>query len=712
MSNLIYKTKLIIYQACPIRDGYIVDSITPFLESYPNNLKVSFPDGHVKDISALEINYEISANIKSVNNLRLFNYASIDYYDKNGLIIKRMYYFINSVSLLSLDVITFKLSLDVLNTFATSLNFSPLTCVTREHLDRWNASTLYQRDGYYYVLKNIYPSNEALAKQYLSNIKLYASNPAFDKDYWVKIIITTEDEGFECCYLHYSKAIKIETTTAVFTVDRFIDYYTRDISVSTDGITRLVKLIRILQGYSSVKSIEILPYSPFKDLQGNYDELTPKTLTDSFIIPKVISFGVEGVANPIELHVLTVPLFELLNSNLDNTYLPLFNGYPYTFNYLLFNIYVYRTSVLQLNRLKDELFLNGFFQDYAFEVLKFFKVNEPTFLNSSYTGYYFQFDKLRFNLIPENITFKQNFNQLIDNYLLDETLKNLNLLTVSVYMTKNLSTSLKLKIKSGDYFNYNSNNNFMTVMINSRIPTLDDHSLEYQGEQKKTDLDKSYEKLQSQIGKAAPGWTFSVWNTAKYYAGNIFDSLSEFSGGISSATGGISSTIADIVGGWLGKAKRGLTKHLPRILSSVARRGLVGGALTTSAILLNNLEEQNAIAGIARGDAEGILSEDGDYKITFNIEQNKDYNVISNELYLMGNIVNEYKIPQHNKRKFFDFLQCSAVFIGPHYDRPIMDAIYDRYNTGVWYIHQNNFEWHFPEENLENVEISLLNALD
>lgn len=62
--------------------------------------------------------------------------------------------------------------------------------------------------------------------------------------------------------------------------------------------------------------------------------------------------------------------------------------------------------------------------------------------------------------------------------------------------------------------------------------------------------------------------------------------------------------------------------------------------------------------------------------------------------YYQGYATNEQKIPTHNNRKWFDFLQCQAdIKNTKNLDQKFIDDIKTRLNIGATYYHKNNNEW-------------------
>lgn len=72
--------------------------------------------------------------------------------------------------------------------------------------------------------------------------------------------------------------------------------------------------------------------------------------------------------------------------------------------------------------------------------------------------------------------------------------------------------------------------------------------------------------------------------------------------------------------------------------------------------------------------------------------------------YYQGYATNEQKVPLHNDRKWFDFLQCQAdIKNTKNLDQRYIDNLKDRFSIGVTYYHNNNGVWDIDQEK-ENIE--------
>ena len=79
-----------------------------------------------------------------------------------------------------------------------------------------------------------------------------------------------------------------------------------------------------------------------------------------------------------------------------------------------------------------------------------------------------------------------------------------------------------------------------------------------------------------------------------------------------------------------------------------------------------------------------------------------------NLFYYCGYITNEFKVPTHNNRIYFDYLLCEPVFENTfNWDSEIIDDVIAKCNSGITFIHNYNNEYDFAQK-YENYEIDLM----
>ena len=79
-----------------------------------------------------------------------------------------------------------------------------------------------------------------------------------------------------------------------------------------------------------------------------------------------------------------------------------------------------------------------------------------------------------------------------------------------------------------------------------------------------------------------------------------------------------------------------------------------------------------------------------------------------NLFYYCGYITNEFKVPQHNNRIYFDYLLCEPVFENTfNWDSEIIDDVIAKCNSGITFIHKYNNEYDFAQK-YENYETDLM----
>ena len=79
-----------------------------------------------------------------------------------------------------------------------------------------------------------------------------------------------------------------------------------------------------------------------------------------------------------------------------------------------------------------------------------------------------------------------------------------------------------------------------------------------------------------------------------------------------------------------------------------------------------------------------------------------------NLFYYCGYITNEFKVPTHNNRIYFDYLLCEPVFENTfNWDSEIIDDVIAKCNSGITFIHKYNNEYDFAQK-YENYETNLM----
>lgn len=79
-----------------------------------------------------------------------------------------------------------------------------------------------------------------------------------------------------------------------------------------------------------------------------------------------------------------------------------------------------------------------------------------------------------------------------------------------------------------------------------------------------------------------------------------------------------------------------------------------------------------------------------------------------NLFYYCGYITNEFKVPTHNNRIYFDYLLCEPVFENMfNWDSEIIDDVIAKCNSGITFMHNYNNEYDFAQK-YENYETDLM----
>lgn len=703
MSINTYYTKLTILSGCLIKDGYYIDNIESFFQSYTPANKIEYGKGIFVDFTkGEELEYKIPADISDFNALQYYNYAKIDFYEpqeseeENPVKCQTLYFFVSHIEFIGSGktdgVISLHLVTDFLNSYR-NYTFNRETFIYRKHCDRWNASTLTLKNGYYYVLKNIYLDDNINDdfNYFLNTSNIYPEDESNikTKNYWIKIIFKA-NEGLQTFYCNFNRSYNTNYQIdrddhgrpIMAKIESFRDLQIKDPDLSFDHLT-------VLLNNPNVLGIYLIPYPPHNSLTNidendtinpdanlfDYYKLTLNSQGQDYVyyfISTTITKYLDYTDNDINLNVL--------DNNL-------------TINQILKNILIYDVRQEDLIQLKNsEITAEGFFQNngYNFDVNNFYHLNEPSLLSSKLLNLTFTMNGTDFLLIQENIHYLRNFSQSLNN----------DILKFSVAETKGIKNSLVFKIKPTNYYKYLSNLNLMTYLVEYRLPQFSNSYYDYDNREKIESIKNDRERIQKQQEiREAMGVKKddSLLTRLLKMGGEIAGNL-------------VNDTIYYAKKSWnylTGNKEGG--KLLRGAMSLLLGRPL--GVVSAAASFMYEQEKQNALNVMNIGDYETLLLNDIEYKIKLEIKQSKNLDFYHNLLYLHGNSYNKCEVPTHNSRKHFDFLQCDPKFYAINYDLDITNKIIDAYRTGVTFIHNNNNIWIFPEWHPENVELSLMNAI-
>lgn len=116
---------------------------------------------------------------------------------------------------------------------------------------------------------------------------------------------------------------------------------------------------------------------------------------------------------------------------------------------------------------------------------------------------------------------------------------------------------------------------------------------------------------------------------------------------------------------------------------------------------------------------EDIIYQEEKFGLHFTVESlsKEDQNEAEKIYYLFGYECKERKIPTHNNRILFDYLQCDPDFSNYRSvlkNETFFNMIKELLKMGIFFIHKrvenDKNVWHFETENLENLEYNIINT--
>lgn len=665
-----------LYKNLPlIGENYIIDDLPNYLESLGTGRVLEFEK---VQFTPLTLNNVIFLPVEP-NNLEVFknyNYAVIKAENyKTG------YYFIKNIERVATGNARFDLVLDVLNTY-NNLNFYFNTFVIREHVDRWNYKGLYYNklSNTLFLLRN-FPddSEEDQPKSLKFNGFFYpdtSTSKRIKNNYWVKIKIKDKAVGIRIAFINLFNSFNVLVNGNIHVVESFTDL----------GAERISALI---QNTDEIIEIELDPYPPHeklrnvgveeftidsKDLQ-TFDLLNFQITTDKTY--NYVFLSTTFYITLLDLKTLNIPLLKYAN-NLD-----IWN----TLTGLLFNILVTKVpnALTLMQTLVNGLSLGGAFSNFTDEKREynnFFYVNEPSVLKSNYLNININFLTFEHNLLIEKIKLLKGvaFNEFCDE--INQVPKNLNNLIISLFFKVfYFSNGGVFYFEPGKYFDYvNYNGNGEAVKYFTLLPTITNEAIKYEKEAQLKRIEeenKAADRLEKKPDR-------SVWQKG-------FDFVSAQADMVQNAAKKLGPRA------WAG-LKKGVTTF-------VRTGNPIKSAISAGVgFLFNEESKNNKNAAKTSTFEEGIIK--NEFKAIIQINQVEKVDTLELTHYLTGNLVNCYKIPTHNNRVYFDFLQCNPVFKDVADATPeIIEELNNLYSSGVYYIHKVRNSWTFPFENIENIEV-------
>lgn len=648
--------------------NYIIDDIETYLKQYETKeltreIQVVYP----------QLFNEVYLNIKNANIevFKQYNYCRII---GSELIATPAYYFVRNVEYAALNNLKISLELDVLNTYNNQISFASNTFVIREHIDRWNYKGFYipKDTNILYLLRNFHQDeDEQQLKQLIYSGDIYCDDQPILKlnnNYWVKLKVKDDIEGLKIYFLnlHYPFYILNGDKEAIL-IKGFSQYSAKELNI-------------ILQNNATIIEMSIIPYPPHKALKDvGLDPLyiDPTAFNDIFTVG-YLSFKFEettvtlmGICTNFYTSLLPLQRLRLPLNKMSND----INNVQFL-NKLLFQSLVQvinNIDQIQKQLKQFTLFNNGVFSSNFEEkrdINNFYQVNEPSALKTNFFQINLHFLDYSFDIILENIKLKNSddFKDICEtNFITDyNPILSLN------YKLFYFNDGGAFYIDNGKYCIYESSDKQgKVVQFFSILPSLSNQAIEYQKEAELKRLEEKNEKPKS-----------------------IIDRVGE---------------LAEITKKYVSKAPAAIVTGLSRGISTFVRTGNTSKTLVSAGLgwLLTKEQDNNKVA-LSNTSFEAAITKN-EFKLGCSVFNCLKVNTIQDLYYYQGNLLNINKIPTHNNRILFDYLQCEPVFLNHiKASSEIIEKIKQLFNNGVYYIHYYNGHYCFPYENLENFESLLV----
>ena len=712
-----FNSKLTLYKNCKIREGYIIDDIELFLD-YINQInkkdydfqKVNFD--HIR--TSLNYIVQVDSVYADYTNLLRYNYGKIDIYKENEFGEQKemtLYYFVESVRCCSLiGKYELVLKLDVLNTYKNLLSFNENTHVIREHRDRWDV-LLYAQPidtNEIYFLKNIYKDEiQSQNHELIDKIYLYSNRPISNYDYWVKL--TVQDiEGVASYYCHFQYQYTVYDVA--HPEGKTITSFTKMRTTTQQVGVVNYSILRYLQEYNQLIDFKIIPYPPFSvdyDLSIRAFDL-PKDYEIKFHEYK-FTVTVGSTSEEITLPLIKVVDNSLFSLNINENNVSLIEyrtgNYEQSLNNLYLRIFFVNKTVDQyktlVNNPDNPENKNFFSLDYSKNIENFSNNEEPSVLGNGITEVKLDFNNTKYLIDLDFFNFNGDRSQV---ELLINEIVNVDILDPIINIAANtdlssLENTLLFKILPTRYFKYNKEINFFEQSLTADVTRIRADYFEFNDRKKLLDIQRKADDdkltlLQQSIEKEH-GKDSAIYKGATYLLNRYRELRTKMRSFEDSGN------IKNIIQG-SGAVLSGLSGNFFRLFNYLGRQ-------------FSSSDNSNKV-GISQGGYFKNLQK-GYYKLSMSISQ-PDVKKYEKIFYITGNLVDEDKIPSHNSRVFFDYLQCVPVFNETLGVTSIMDSITNLYLNGVTYIHTYYKrgtifpQWHFPEENLQNLEISLIDKIN
>lgn len=708
-----YKTPL------HVADNYIIEDIDEYLKKFQNHTEDKVQFKPFQTVQTIRI--PTSENLIEYN--KFYNYAKIESSDNYPA----SYWFVTNIEWSAAGVAVYTLNIDLLNTFGNDLEFTNKTIIKREMVDRWDYSPgIYVNENdVLYLKKNFnYYFDQPETKTKIAEYYLYPDNlknTVINNNIWVRIVLKDPLKGFKSVYLNYYYDFKI--------INQQGQTITVKSVLNIDPVKEFDFLSVLLQNKEDILSINIVPYPPIDILKNTGVEDAPAVhylnlkpfLLESFKIEiddpfqkgQKIEFVFFAISLPFLLQFIPANSLALTikKAVYDNSAI-------YSINTLLANLLIQKVNNGRsiINRLKNELFLNGVFSENRKEFRDysdFWDVNEPAVLGFPYLNLKFSFRGFDNVVFLENFIFKNNnkFIEFCDSLQNHEYDSNIISISWRNYWIKN---GANYYVNPGFYFNYRDKDVY-PINFNFQIPLISNSYLDFERNLEAREMEKNIEEQkQKEIERKIKEGQHVTFGARA--ANMVGDAWNWFTGKASKAMDYINENIIDTnallyrveKSGALGKAGGTILRSLVR--GRGIKRAILTGAISAAGGLFFQDEKDNKVALNNTNFEEALSSKE--LKLSLIIEMCPKTETLQNKFYFLGYPVNRSGIPLHNNRKYFDYLEAEIdIKNNIAINNEMREDLHDLFRSGVYYIHKTALGWHFPTDNVENIENELLKKI-
>lgn len=760
-----YKHKLILYKDTKLTPNsfYKIDDIEDYLNGFDKLEFIVKPIELQEEIS-ISLQIDGSKGILDDEYYLRYNYAkSINYYeilnDKKEVtethVLETGYYFVTDFiketstnEVTDEGVVEFSLVLDVINTFLDKLNFTQKTLVTREHKNRFIQS--YLKDDKYYFFRSFPPIITDSSIDFSNNIS-YRLGPFNDKnlDFWVKIVY------FDSLYGELVFFLPLRSNN-YNQLDSFLSLtYEKQVGMLTDVKNVSCSLVPYapisLADYknNSIFTIHEQEFNVVREDSSTYN-FKVKVLKAPFLsyqhIQDLYPFYFDSLSlikNEIGIEKLSDLIGNLLIFSVPKQDIDNYRQYPGVYG--LFkrgnNIWDVNEPALlnSANMEKTITFSNGFVYNVIIENIipkvpyfEYFQVGTyyGDFFNIQFKyklvgqgalltikdGLYCKFDNAIYNLdfssqIP---LFTDQFRDYVlsGGYNSDRLLLREKMELEKLQAHKESQNQLQSAIKTSLRFGVNVGLNLLgqhlsAAALQAGWDAYDEYAKAEEFVPRKGYITK-FEPRQVRWKGPLPKGRKHIFRLNSRY-GSAPRTLMErgiFSLKQKYVRGGYAFSAfrsAEVINAWMEYFAFNAERQKMPIINKEYTINMIN---LDKKVALMKYNGQSVSSSVSYEDVIYSGKEFG-LKVNINTIDNIYRDKLEENYYLFGYECSEYKIPTHNNRCLFDFLQCDADF--ENYRNVLKnEAFYhlikEILKSGIFFIHHYNNNWYFETDHLENLE--------